>query len=312
MSEKQSENSNLFSVKNICIGLLIVLSLPILISLIISSGNWLSFIDGDSTVWIGFWGSYLGGIIGTAGVIYVANLQNNKQKEENEKIMNEQRKLNKEQITAQIESMHTIEKYERDRLKSSALINMLEEYRNDVSSLNSQLINTATKLSDIYIKKKSLSEIKAHKTLDIKSKSSEVSSLINNLENIDTDFKDALNKILSRNKVLSKAGLNMNNASIKDSDNMKSLDNLKDDLKYTYQLITYFKGTDASKHNNFVEDYNMIKKDKNDLYKDPLDDEGIPLKRMIYFISYEIFIEWLEEELIQIDENIIKLLNELE
>lgn len=119
MEEEKSRNSDLFSVKNISVGLLIVLLLPIPISLIISSGNWLSFIDGNSSIWIGFWGSYLGGVVGTAGVIYVAHLQNNAQKE----------------------SMETIERNNLKRLRVQTLLKLLDDYNEEVSDLLNHVIS---------------------------------------------------------------------------------------------------------------------------------------------------------------------------
>lgn len=37
-------------------------------------------VTGDANEWLGFWGSYLGGIIGTLGVLVVAHLQHKEQK----------------------------------------------------------------------------------------------------------------------------------------------------------------------------------------------------------------------------------------
>ena len=53
---------------------------------ILSNGWDLNFssiekIKGGTKVWIGFWGSLFGGLIGTLGVIYVAHIQNNLQKD---------------------------------------------------------------------------------------------------------------------------------------------------------------------------------------------------------------------------------------
>lgn len=127
MEEEKSENSDLFSVKNIIIGLLTVLLLPIPISLIISSGNWLSFIDGNSTVWIGFWGSYLGGIIGTIGVIYVAHLQNKEQRD----------------------SLEIIERDNMKRLRIQTILDLLENYNKDVNKLSNEVVDIQTKIKKI-------------------------------------------------------------------------------------------------------------------------------------------------------------------
>ncbi|PTI38900.1 hypothetical protein BU062_12475, partial [Staphylococcus succinus] len=53
--------------------------IPILIGIVIKKTPVLAFSNGDVNGWLGFLGSFLGGIIGTGGVIYVAYLQNKEQ-----------------------------------------------------------------------------------------------------------------------------------------------------------------------------------------------------------------------------------------
>lgn len=160
MADEKSNSRDLFSVKNISIGLVIVLLLPIPISLIISSGNWLSFIDGSSTVWIGFWGSYLGGVVGTAGVIYVAQLQNDKQQEQNEKIMKSQNKDSDKQIAAQIKSMYRVEKYNRERLRIETQIKLLENHANKVKELYEDILYLRNKLTRLVNNRKLAEQFK--------------------------------------------------------------------------------------------------------------------------------------------------------
>lgn len=160
MEEERSKNSDLFSVKNIIIGLVTVLLLPIPISLIISSGNWLSFIDGNSTVWIGFWGSYLGGIIGTIGVIYVAHLQNSKQQEQNEKMMKWQSKDSDKQIQAQINSMYRVEQYNRERLRIETQIKLLENHTIKVKKLYEDILFLRVKLIRLVNNRKLANQLK--------------------------------------------------------------------------------------------------------------------------------------------------------
>lgn len=107
---------------------IIVIS-PFMISVLSIWAKPLTFIEFDSSVWIGFWGSYLGGIIGTIGVIYVAQLQNKKHQEENEKMMIEQRKLNQKQIEYQNFSLHKTEKDNRKRLSIQTKLEMLNEFK---------------------------------------------------------------------------------------------------------------------------------------------------------------------------------------
>lgn len=63
--------------------------------------------------WIGFWGSFSGGILGTAGVIYIAYLQNQ----------------------SQIDRMNEAEKHNRERLRIQTQLEFLEKYREDVERL---------------------------------------------------------------------------------------------------------------------------------------------------------------------------------
>lgn len=127
VTDEKSISRDLFSVKNISIGIVIVLLLPIPISLIISSGNWLSFIDGNSTVWIGFWGSYLGGIIGTIGVIFVAHLQNK-----------EQARLNDKTIKQQLRDIKEVEDNNKERLKIEIKIGLYKEYIKNVHNIHAE------------------------------------------------------------------------------------------------------------------------------------------------------------------------------
>lgn len=104
-------------------------ALPILIGGFITFGSWLSFIDGDSKVWIGFWGSYLGGILGTVGVVYVAHLQNKMQKINLEK-----------QFAEQIKNVQSTEKLNRERLVLNTKIKMFEDYISDLNLLHSKMM----------------------------------------------------------------------------------------------------------------------------------------------------------------------------
>ncbi|MEW4603631.1 hypothetical protein [Staphylococcus hominis] len=50
--------------------------------------------EGDANGWLGFWGSFLGGIIGTGGVIFVAYFQHKEQKDFLEKQLKAEKKEN--------------------------------------------------------------------------------------------------------------------------------------------------------------------------------------------------------------------------
>lgn len=100
--------------------LLLMLTLiifPLIISYLITAGEWLSWFEGTSNVWIGFWGSYLGGVVGTAGVIYVAQLQNNTQKE----------------------SLETIENHNRERLSIQTKLDMIQNFKNELNTFKNEV-----------------------------------------------------------------------------------------------------------------------------------------------------------------------------
>src|SRR5699024_110309 len=117
----------------------ILFVLPIAIGSIITFGSWLSFIDGNSNIWIGFWGSYLGGILGTIGVIYVAYLQNKMQQDNLEK-----------QFDAQLENLHRTEKLNRERMSIQTKIKMFEDYADNLNFLHSKMMSLRFTLIKIF------------------------------------------------------------------------------------------------------------------------------------------------------------------
>lgn len=75
------------------------------------------FKDELSGPWIGFWGSFAGGILGTAGVIYVAQLQN----------------------TAQKESLETIEGHNRKRLSIQTKLDMIQNFKIELNTFKNEV-----------------------------------------------------------------------------------------------------------------------------------------------------------------------------
>src|SRR5699024_1397076 len=95
------------------------LSIVVILFLLSTPLILMNVFEGDlSGSWIGFWGSFSGGILGTAGVIYVAQLQNDAQKE----------------------SMRTIEKNNLNRLRVQTLLKLLDDYNKEVSDLLNNVI----------------------------------------------------------------------------------------------------------------------------------------------------------------------------
>lgn len=106
-------------------------------------------IKGGTKVWIGFWGSLFGGLIGTLGVIYVAHIQNNLQKD----YIANQDKLDNERLRIEMTSnqsdiyLNTMIDYQT---KVKEYINF---YRESIKILKSDEENLGRN-QDIYFKEK--------------------------------------------------------------------------------------------------------------------------------------------------------------
>lgn len=129
--EDIKDSSNATFILILIILIIVILLSPILIAIFVTN-NWeltgiLSKAAGDSNVWIGFWGSYLGGALGTIGVIFVAHLQNK-----------EQRK-----------SMKIIEQDNMKRLKIQTLLELANNYNKDLYEFHSKLTNIQNKIKNI-------------------------------------------------------------------------------------------------------------------------------------------------------------------
>ncbi|MFI3129646.1 hypothetical protein [Mammaliicoccus sciuri] len=70
------------------------IGLSLLIAIGITKFSWFSWSLGDANGWLGFWGSFLGGIIGTLGVLYVAYIQNEQQR----KYLNNQNRIDEQKV----------------------------------------------------------------------------------------------------------------------------------------------------------------------------------------------------------------------
>ncbi|MEB8102224.1 hypothetical protein [Staphylococcus xylosus] len=119
------------------LSLIIIIILPIIIGIFITWPSWLfGYTSANSNSWLGFWGSFLGGIIGTVGVIYVAYLQNAEQSRLNQLQINEMKSENKKSL-----------QFEKDKLYRESLmlfLNQLHEYDN-------KFINFRNYNSNLYI-----------------------------------------------------------------------------------------------------------------------------------------------------------------
>ena len=122
-----NEENAAFRLKVIVIIVGILFISPFIVSILSIWPKTLTFIEFDSSVWIGFWGSFAGGILGTAGVIYVAYLQN----------------------AAQKSSMETIEKNNLKRLRVQTLLNLLDDSNKEVSDLLNDVIPILSNINGV-------------------------------------------------------------------------------------------------------------------------------------------------------------------
>ncbi|MDW4280210.1 hypothetical protein QI102_08380 [Staphylococcus saprophyticus] len=107
--------------KIISIVFMLILLPPITVGIGVTKFPFVSNINGDSNSWIGFWGSFLGSIIGTLGVIYVAFIQNKNQIYQLKVELNEIKKENNK--TRELDKL----KYRQDIIKG--YLKELIEYR---------------------------------------------------------------------------------------------------------------------------------------------------------------------------------------
>jgi len=114
--------------KQILFCVVLTIFIPILIGIVIKKTPVLAFSNGDVNGWLGFLGSFLGGIIGTGGVIYVAYLQNKEQ----------------------TRSLKNVEKNNRERLYIEWNLNNIHDYLKQLSSL-SKTINIYEYNRNLYL-----------------------------------------------------------------------------------------------------------------------------------------------------------------
>lgn len=177
--------------------IIIILTLPIIIGIFIT---WPKFLFGhtsaDANSWLGFWGSFLGGIIGTAGVIYVAYLQNR-----------EQRLLNDIQISQMKEENEKSLQFEKDKLYRESLmlfLNQLHEYDIKLSEFKNHHEN----LSTLYLHSVNMRE-KSNRSKFITKNLNEMREIKNNLDDKLNGMKNTF-LILQKNQEENIDNLNLN------------------------------------------------------------------------------------------------------
>ncbi|MGV2875333.1 hypothetical protein ROU88_05540 [Macrococcus capreoli] len=140
MSEKKQNNNSSSKAKNdkeitislnlkhLILAIIIVVLSPVLVAIGITWPKFLfSHTSADANSWLQFWGSMLGGIIGTLAVIYVAHLQNAKQ-EEQLKIQNDkQEELLNRQLSQNEELNSKLITLEQNKIKREIYTSFLEK-----------------------------------------------------------------------------------------------------------------------------------------------------------------------------------------
>lgn len=122
----------------------------------------------DPVAWIGFWGSFAGGLLGTLGVIYVASIQNKVQRE----------------------SMETIERNNTNRLRIQTLLEMLESYNQDVNKLLNDIIEIE---NSIFYIKENINDVLIMELVKIK---------LSSIQSSETNDNSTMKKIEKRRQEL--------------------------------------------------------------------------------------------------------------
>lgn len=291
MDEKYNNSKDLFSFKNIFIGLLIVVSLPLLISCIITWGDWLSYFEGNSTVWIGFWGSYLGGIVGTAGVVIVAKMQ---------------MKINQDNLVQ-------MEKDNRDRLKIDTLTTRLEDYRDFLSKYNKSMKAVESYLSLICLYQYRLSEGLYDSDENFYEFEGFIEDYQMRLNKENLSFRDDINEIVTMNERMNGIGITLNN-----SQELKGLEDSLIKLKMSIYVIslpnTIKERTINERQSSYRTNIGIIKRTmKEILTEDHLEEFNDKLKEndIIYLLPFETLCDWLKNEIELVDDQIINQLKKL-
>ena len=160
-------NNSVFS-KSLAIFLLaFLLSTPFILNGI--------FTERLPSAWIGFWGSFAGGILGTLGVIYVAYLQNIEQQKQNEIIMDEQRRMNNSQISAQLKRFEQAEMNTRERMKIQNDLDLINRYLDDLKNMTDELNKLEGLVTNYAFHKNNV--IKSRKNIKMVEKNSKLKSI---------------------------------------------------------------------------------------------------------------------------------------
>ncbi|MFC6291505.1 hypothetical protein BHU61_04240 [Macrococcus epidermidis] len=140
--------------------------------------------SADANSWLQFWGSMLGGFIGTIAVIYVAHLQNTKQEQIMRETFEEQRKLNEEQQEEQ-------RKLNKEQQEEQRKLN--KEQQEEQRKLNQKSLDTQIALK-FDTKKVELTKFKFDTYQSLSDLINEYGNIYNNYSNMCSDILDYLSQ----------------------------------------------------------------------------------------------------------------------
>ena len=204
------------------VGISLIILLPIAIALGVTFLPFVSAIYGTSNAWIGFWGSFMGGILGTIGIIFVAYLQNNLQREQNQQVIDNQEM-----------SAERMETYERERLNIQTKLGLLKDYKKSLSSFKNEI----QYYSNLYKKwAKIVFEYSLHNKGSYwdNAKNREFESIRNEFNNIDYDHFYMLYSSIENDNELLASLTSVDLKSFKEDDSTKfvELDEASSDIKH--------------------------------------------------------------------------------
>lgn len=277
----ENEEKAAFVLKVIIIIFGILLISPFIVSILSIWPKTLTFIEFNSSIWIGFWGSYLGGIIGTIGVVYVARLQN----------------------VSQLERLNTTEENERKRLKDTTLISMLRDYHEILEEFHDKFNVIDTKLITIYSRKKQITESNFMVKYSTEIINDEIIADKIFLESTDKNFERPIRRIIGYNNIFKSIGID-----VKDSSTIKNRDLINGLFMILETFTSSSNNVDKDAHKI---DLKFIDQSLEDLISYPKDDDGNVIPIGIILKPYDELIKWLTEEIELTNKNIISLLNGL-
>lgn len=136
------ENIKKYGFVLLLVGISVIILIPIAIALGVTFLPFVSRIYGTSNAWIGFWGSFMGGILGTIGIIFVAYLQNKEQRD----------------------SMIKIEEHNMNRLLMQTLLDLTISYSKDLHYTSLKITDIQSKVKKIIEHSQELEAIRTRKS----------------------------------------------------------------------------------------------------------------------------------------------------